>query len=89
MEKRQSFDIYLFSALALHYMREKNISHMDLKPQNILLASNEKHNPVLKVAGLFIFPLQNIKTLTALMWIIIILALVFIRFYKRNIYSNL
>ena len=37
------------SALALQYMRTKNVSHMDLKPQNILLSSME--NPVLKLGG--------------------------------------
>lgn len=35
-------------AKALQYMREKKVSHMDLKPQNILLFSRE--HPVLKVA---------------------------------------
>lgn len=34
-------------ALALLYLREKNVSHMDLKPQNLLIES--KHNCVLKV----------------------------------------
>lgn len=34
-------------ALALQYMRSKNVSHMDLKPQNILLSS--ENNPVLKL----------------------------------------
>ena len=34
-------------ALALEYIRERNISHMDLKPQNLLLDS--KDNPTLKV----------------------------------------
>ena len=34
-------------AMALSYIREKNISHMDLKPQNLLIES--KHNCVLKV----------------------------------------
>ena len=34
-------------ALALRYIREKNISHMDLKPQNLLIQSKE--NLVLKV----------------------------------------
>ncbi|OON23087.1 kinase domain protein, partial [Opisthorchis viverrini] len=34
-------------ALALQYLKEKNIIHMDLKPQNILLTSST--NPVLKV----------------------------------------
>jgi len=29
-------------ALALQYIREKNISHMDLKPQNLLIESKEK-----------------------------------------------
>jgi len=34
-------------AMALQYIRERNISHMDLKPQNLLLDS--KDNPQLKV----------------------------------------
>lgn len=34
-------------ASALKYMREKNLSHLDLKPSNILLKS--KSNPVLKI----------------------------------------
>jgi len=34
-------------ALALQYIRERNISHMDLKPHNLLLDS--KDNPTLKV----------------------------------------
>ena len=34
-------------ALALQFIREKNISHMDLKPHNLLLDSKE--NPILKV----------------------------------------
>ena len=40
----------LFSAMALQFLREKQISHMDLKPQNLLLSGNSRH-PVLKVAG--------------------------------------
>lgn len=36
-------------ASALQYMRAHNITHMDLKPQNLLLSS--KSNPVLKMAG--------------------------------------
>lgn len=35
-------------ALALHFMRSKGVSHMDLKPQNLLLTDN-KRSPVLKV----------------------------------------
>lgn len=35
-------------ASALQYMRTKNVSHMDLKPQNILLASTT--SPILKIA---------------------------------------
>eukprot|EP00058_Branchiostoma_floridae_P009420 XP_002594908.1 hypothetical protein BRAFLDRAFT_110776 [Branchiostoma floridae] len=35
-------------AMALQFLRSKNISHMDLKPQNILLSSRD--NPVLKLA---------------------------------------
>lgn len=34
-------------ASALKYMRDENVSHFDLKPQNILLASRK--NPVLKI----------------------------------------
>jgi serine/threonine-protein kinase ULK/ATG1 len=34
---------------ALRYLRSQNVSHMDLKPQNLLLSS--KNNPVLKLAG--------------------------------------
>lgn len=35
-------------AAALKYMRNENVSHFDLKPQNILLASRK--NPVIKIA---------------------------------------
>jgi serine/threonine-protein kinase ULK3 len=48
-------------ASALQYMRAHNITHMDLKPQNLLLSS--KSNPVLKMAGaklsLFIINMWN------------------------------
>lgn len=37
------------SASALQFLHERNISHLDLKPQNILLSSLEK--PHLKLAG--------------------------------------
>lgn len=37
-------------ASALKFLHERNISHLDLKPQNILLSSLEK--PHLKLAGL-------------------------------------
>ncbi|VTJ65394.1 Hypothetical predicted protein [Marmota monax] len=37
-------------ASALQFLHERNISHLDLKPQNILLSSLEK--PHLKLAGL-------------------------------------
>ena len=37
-------------ALALQYMRAKNVSHMDLKPQNILLTTTYG-TPQLKIAG--------------------------------------
>jgi len=40
------------SASALQYMRTKNVSHMDLKPQNILLASST--SPILKIAGNYV-----------------------------------
>ncbi|TPP65891.1 Serine/threonine-protein kinase ULK3 [Fasciola gigantica] len=40
--------LYICSALALQYLHKKNIIHMDLKPQNILLTSGT--NPVLKVS---------------------------------------
>jgi len=43
--------LWNLSALALQYMRSKQVSHMDLKPQNILLSSI--HNPHLKIAGKF------------------------------------
>lgn len=36
-------------ASALQFLHERNISHLDLKPQNILLSSLEK--PHLKLAG--------------------------------------
>lgn len=36
-------------AKAMRYLREFNIAHMDLKPQNILLTS--EYNPTLKIAG--------------------------------------
>lgn len=38
------------SASALQFLHERSISHLDLKPQNILLSSLEK--PHLKLAGL-------------------------------------
>ena len=41
----------LFTAFGLRYMREMNVSHLDLKPQNILLSS--MHNPVLKIGGMY------------------------------------
>ena len=39
------------TASALQYMRTKSVSHMDLKPQNILLSATS--SPVLKIAGLY------------------------------------
>jgi len=36
-------------ASALQYMRSKNVSHMDLKPQNILLSAST--SPIIKIAG--------------------------------------
>ena len=55
--KNISGNIYLISgnlsgnlsAQALEYMRSQKVSHMDLKPQNILLSSPA--NPILKVGG--------------------------------------
>jgi len=45
--------VYIYvSASALQYMRTKNVSHMDLKPQNVLLASTT--SPILKIAGHYI-----------------------------------
>lgn len=38
----------LSAASALQFLHERNISHLDLKPQNILLSSSEK--PILKLA---------------------------------------
>jgi len=40
-------------ASALQYMRSKNVSHMDLKPHNILLTVSS--SPSLKIAGLHHF----------------------------------
>lgn len=39
-------------ASALQFLHERNISHLDLKPQNILLSSLEK--PHLKLAGMIL-----------------------------------
>ena len=36
-------------AMALKFLRDRNISHMDLKPQNLLLSSS--HDPVIKIGG--------------------------------------
>ena len=36
-------------ASALQYLRQHNVAHMDLKPQNLLLTS--KSNPTLKLTG--------------------------------------
>lgn len=45
-----NFDMYFaILAQAMRYLREFNIAHMDLKPQNILLTS--EYNPTLKIAG--------------------------------------
>lgn len=45
-----NFDMYFaILAKAMRYLREFNIAHMDLKPQNILLTS--EYNPTLKIAG--------------------------------------
>lgn len=40
-----------FAAKVLQCLNEKQISHMDLKPANILLKSADR--PILKVAGTF------------------------------------
>ena len=37
-------------ASALEYLRQNSVSHMDLKPQNLLLTS--KTNPKLKITGI-------------------------------------
>lgn len=37
-------------ASALQYLRQNNVSHMDLKPKNLLLSSKTK--PKLKLAGI-------------------------------------
>ena len=44
----------LYVALALQFLRDKGIAHMDLKPQNLLL-TGETPVPVLKVGGKFVF----------------------------------
>jgi serine/threonine-protein kinase ULK/ATG1 len=36
-------------AMALKFLRDRNISHMDLKPQNLFLSS--PHDPALKIGG--------------------------------------
>lgn len=51
----------MFAALALKYMREMNVSHLDLKPQNILLSST--HNPVLKIGGVYILKTRGVYIL--------------------------
>jgi len=38
-------------ASALEYLRQNSVSHMDLKPQNLLLTS--KTNPKLKLTGIY------------------------------------
>lgn len=40
---------YLFLVSAMLFLREHNVAHMDLKPQNILLTSVT--NPTMKIAG--------------------------------------
>ena len=47
---------YLCAALALQFLREKGVAHMDLKPQNLLLTRGA-HVPVLKVGGWSVFQL--------------------------------
>lgn len=44
--------IIFILALALQFLRSKGISHMDLKPQNLLLTAPPK--PILKIGGKFI-----------------------------------
>lgn len=41
--------LLIFLACALKFLHDHNISHLDLKPQNILLSTPE--NPQLKLAG--------------------------------------
>ena len=43
-------NLFMIIASALRFLRSKNISHMDLKPQNMLLSS--QNDPVLKLAGI-------------------------------------
>jgi serine/threonine-protein kinase ULK/ATG1 len=50
--------LYLYLALALKFLHSKDIAHMDLKPQNLLLSSKE--NPTLKIAGrVFTFEMKD------------------------------
>lgn len=42
-------NLLMIVASALKFLRSKNISHMDLKPQNMLLSTQD--DPVLKLAG--------------------------------------
>ena len=47
-------------ALALRYLRNHNVCHMDLKPQNLLLI--KKPSLRLKVAGNLLLTLNYLKT---------------------------
>ena len=47
------FYTFTIIALALQFLHEKGIAHMDLKPQNLLLTGGVK--PVLKIAGIVIY----------------------------------
>lgn len=51
---------YLFLVSAMLFLREHNVAHMDLKPQNILLTSVT--NPTMKIAGTSFYRLHTVNT---------------------------
>lgn len=51
---------YLFLVSAMLFLREHNVAHMDLKPQNILLTSVT--SPTMKIAGTSFYRLHTVNT---------------------------